>query len=449
MRSLAGDTAVTKASIYVRRGEDIDCVASSDGSLDVTGQSDRLNAVGDGGYLSTDGTLSVSPVGSERKDQGMLLVETRQAMTLDQHGALSTLAAQVALAVESANLAEDLRERRSEERFRGILQNTSDIIVIVNAAGEITYSTPSLARNLGRRAEEILGRNLAGFVHDHDAAEAIALFTASAAGMTQTQAVADWRLRHRDGSLVAFEVLSNNLLNDPRVGGIVLTMRDVSERRALEGQLKHQAFHDALTGLANRALFQDRAEHALARTLRLDTMVAMVMLDIDDFKVVNDTRGHAAGDELLLHVAERLQSAFRGDATVSRFGGDEFAVLIEDLRTVDQARGFAERALSAFAAPFTVHDEELSVAVSVGLVVTGATQQRLDMTELMRCADLALYAAKERGKGQSVLYHHDLHTRMVDRLTRRSELEHALRGQGVHPQLPTHRVNRHRRDRGM
>ena len=293
VRSLAGDTAVTKASIYVRRGEDIDCVASSDGSLDVTGQSDRLNAVGDGGYLSTDGTLSVSPVGSEREDQGMLVVETRQAMTLDQHGALSTLAAQVALAVESANLAEDLRERRSEERFRGILQNTSDIIVIVNAAGEITYSTPSLARNLGRRAEEILGRNLAGFVHDHDAAEAIALFTASAAGMTQTQAVADWRLRHRDGSLVAFEVLSNNLLNDPRVGGIVLTMRDVSERRALEGQLKHQAFHDALTGLANRALFQDRAEHALARTLRLNTMVAMVMLDIDDFKVVNDTRGHA------------------------------------------------------------------------------------------------------------------------------------------------------------
>ncbi|MCU1405617.1 MAG: sensor-containing diguanylate cyclase/phosphodiesterase, partial [Glaciihabitans sp.] len=379
----------------------------------------------DGGHLDADGHLSVTPLGHGAEDLGMLVVESASPLTFDLHSALATLAAQVALAVESANLAENLRQRRSEHRFRGILQNTSDIIVIVDPTGEISYSTPSLGRNLGMTSEQLLGRNLAEFLHPKDAVEALSLFAASAARAPQSKVVGDWRLKHLNGSLIAFEVLSNNLLDDPRVGGIVLTMRDVAERRALEEQLTHQAFHDALTGLPNRALFHDRAEHALTRTKRLGTLVAMVMLDLDDFKIVNDTRGHSAGDELLVHVAARLQAAFRKDATVSRFGGDEFAILVEDLSDLEQAEMFAERALQPFKRSFVVQGEELTVGASVGLVVAGGSEDILDMTELLRFADLALYAAKERGKGGVVLYHRDLQTRMLDRLTRRSDLERA------------------------
>jgi diguanylate cyclase (GGDEF)-like protein/PAS domain S-box-containing protein len=422
---LMESTQVTAATIYATDGGALTQVAGFGAALDAVDVADLRRIARSGGGLNAAGTKSVTPLGSDDQ-RGMLVVDTATPVTIDLHNALSTLAAQVALAVESANLAEDLRARRNEERFRGILQNTSDIIVIVDARGEITYSTPSLGRHLGRVSEDLVGHNLAEFIYGNDAADAIALFAKSAAAGAQTQSLADWRLCHRDGSLVAFEVLSNNLLDDSRVDGIVLTMRDVSERRALEGQLKHQAFHDALTGLPNRALFQDRAEHALARMSRRQVVLAMVMLDLDDFKVVNDTRGHAAGDDLLVQVAQRLQAVFRHDATVSRFGGDEFAILIEDLNDVAQAQNFAERAARTFTTPFVVDGEELTVGVSLGLVVAGGTQDVLDMAGLLRCADLALYAAKEAGKGRVVLYHHDLSTRMLDRLTRRADLERAI-----------------------
>jgi len=326
----------------------------------------------------------------------------------------------------SAIPPEDPPLHTNDERFRRVLQTTSDIIVIVGSRGEIIYGTPSLAGNLGLALKDVVGRELAEFLDAPDAAEATAMFAGFAARVTASQVLTDWHVRHRDGTLVAFEVLCHNLLEDPRVHGIVLTMRDVSERRALEVQLKHQAFHDALTGLPNRALFQDRAEHALARTSRLGTVGAILVLDLDDFKIVNDTQGHAAGDELLIQVAARLRSTLRAGATVSRFGGDEFAVLAEDLTGVCQAERFAARALQAFATPFSVRGEAVRVGASVGLVVTGGTRDPLDMTELLRCADLALYAAKERGKGQVMLYHKDLRTHMLDRLTRRTDLERAI-----------------------
>jgi len=429
VRALAGATPVTRAGIFLAGPDGIRQVAGSGEEQDPARLEELWQVAGSGGWLHGGGTHSVTPIRQDRGASGMLVVETAAPLTLEQHGALSTLAAQVALAVSSANLAEGLRRRRSEERFRGILQNSSDIIVIVDAHGVISYGTPSFGRNLDCSAEDLLGRELTDFLHRDDAAAATALLAGFATATTQTQAIADWRLRHRDGGAVAFEVLANNLLEDPRVGGIVLTMRDVSERRALEVQLKHQAFHDALTGLPNRALFQDRAAHALARTTRQESILAMVLLDLDDFKIVNDSRGHAAGDELLREVAARLQSALRKDATVSRFGGDEFAILIEDLTDSDQAERLAARALQPFATPFLVQGEELTVHASIGLVLAGQTPDSLDLSELMRCADLALYAAKERGKGQVVRYHDDLSTRMLDRITHRSDLQRALEGE--------------------
>ncbi|QTE28263.1 EAL domain-containing protein [Pengzhenrongella sicca] len=418
--SLAG------AAIFVASPTGVQCVAASGVPLD-DGAVDRfwLTAAA-GGCLDPAGTVSVTSFRSDRADRGMLVVESTSAMTSDTHGAFATLAAQVALAVESAKLAEDLRRRRSDKRYRGILQAASDIIVVVTAEGEITYGTPSLGRNLGHDAGDVVGRDIVEFLHPSDAGEARAIFAAFGAGTSHAQAIADWHLRRHDGSFVAFEVLSDNLLRDPSVGGILLTMRDVSERRALEVELKHQAFHDALTGLPNRALFHDRAEHALARTSRQGSVLAVLMIDLDDFKEVNDTRGHASGDDLLIQIAARLAATCRSGSTVSRFGGDEFAVLVEDLADVGEAEIFADRVLATFATPFVLDGEATRIGASVGVVVTGGPHEKLAMTELMRCADLALYAAKDLGKGQARLYHRDLSTKMLDRLAQRSDLERGL-----------------------
>ncbi len=150
------------------------------------------------------------------------------------------------------------------------------------------------------------------------------------------------------------------------------------------------------------------------------------MLDIDDFKVINDTRGHGAGDELLLAVAGRLRTTLRAGTTVARLGGDEFAVLVEDIADAAAAEAFASRVLHPFTAPFIVRDEQVHARASAGLVVSGDTEATRNLSELLRCADLALYAAKERGKGQLVPYDDDLHARMLDRLALRSELQRAL-----------------------
>jgi diguanylate cyclase (GGDEF)-like protein/PAS domain S-box-containing protein len=321
----------------------------------------------------------------------------------------------------------DVLERYGEGQFRSLIQNASDVILVVDEAGRIRYATPSLGGAIDRPVADVLGKLLSDLLHEDDVADAADVLDGLTVRTPDVRSVADWRLRHADGSYRSFEVLSNNLLGDPSVAGIVLTMRDVSERRALEQQITHQAFHDSLTGLPNRVLFRDRAEQALARAARLGTLVAIVIIDLDDFKDINDTRGHAAGDELLAGVARRLAQNLRAGGTVARLGGDEFAILVEDIANGTEAAGFAPRVLAPFSAPFAVQDEEMLASASAGLVLTnGIGTGDADLPGLLRCADLALYAAKGQGKGQLVRYDARLHERMADRLALRSELQHAL-----------------------
>src|SRR6266566_2064438 len=174
-------------------------------------------------------------------------------------------------------------------RCRSLIQNASDVILVVDEVGRITYAAPSLGRVLDYEPADVLGSPLSDLLHEDDFADAGAVLDGLTVSTSEERSVADWRLRHGDGTYLSFEVLSNSLLGDPSVAGIVLTMRDVSERRMVEQQLTHQAFHDSLTGLPNRVLFRDRAEQALARATRLGTLVAIVMIDIDGFKGINDT----------------------------------------------------------------------------------------------------------------------------------------------------------------
>jgi diguanylate cyclase (GGDEF)-like protein len=209
----------------------------------------------------------------------------------------------------------------------------------------------------------------------------------------------------------------------PGAPGCILTGRDVSERRQLEQELRHQAFHDSLTGLANRALFEDRLSHALAGLPRTGGGLTVLFVDLDDFKTVNDSLGHSAGDELLRAVGERLNQNLRGTDTVARLGGDEFGVLLEDAPTSTAAAETARRLLAALEPPFLIEGRQLNVSASIGIAVSDPYSETM---QLMRNADLAMYEAKRRGGAQWRLFEESMHATALGRLELGSELQRAV-----------------------
>jgi diguanylate cyclase (GGDEF)-like protein len=206
----------------------------------------------------------------------------------------------------------------------------------------------------------------------------------------------------------------------------VLNCRDVSERKAFEEQLAHQAFHDPVTKLANRALFSDRVEHALMRTQRGVHEIAVMFIDLDDFKTVNDSLGHAAGDEVLQEVGRRLKIAVRPGDTVARFGGDEFAVLLDGVSGSSDAADAAARILRALDLPIEIEGKNVFPRASVGICLVGEDLEAPEASELLRNADVAMYMAKRDSKGSYRVFEPTMHERVVERLELRSDLQHAL-----------------------
>jgi diguanylate cyclase (GGDEF)-like protein/PAS domain S-box-containing protein len=340
---------------------------------------------------------------------------------------------------EQAGQLEDLLDgvRASEKRFRALVHNASDVIVVLDADSTITYQTPSAERLLGYGSDELVGTRFLDLVHPDERGPALAFMAKTGSRPGVTSAV-EWRLLHRDGSWLYMEAIGNNLLDDPVVGGIVLTVRSTMERRAFSEQLHHQAFHDALTGLANRELFRDRVEHALTRRQMDDTSVGVLFLDLDDFKVVNDSLGHEAGDHLLRTVAERVQACLRPVDTSARLGGDEFGVLLEETDGEHGAAQVAERILDQLRLPVILEgndqvgrerviEHELFIHASIGIAVSSSTTKA---EELLRNADLAMYAAKAQRKGSYKLYKPSLHAATLERLQLKGDLQQAIdRGQ--------------------
>src|SRR5579883_731501 len=268
---------------------------------------------------------------------------------------------------ENARLLAETAARENEARFQALVQHSSDVIAILDAKGALRFVSPSVTRFFGYLPEELEGTSLLSLLHPNDVARGAAALTATTVPGSAT-APTEWRVRHRDGQWLAVEAVGTNLLHEPTVRGIVLNARDVSERKALEAQLTHQAFHDPLTGLANRALFFDRVTHALERGVRQGDALAVLFLDLDNFKTVNDSLGHVAGDRLLVAAAVRLSACVRTSDTVARLGGDEFAVLIEDASGDLSARA-ADRITSAFREPFSVEGKEVFVTASLGIAI--------------------------------------------------------------------------------
>jgi diguanylate cyclase (GGDEF)-like protein/PAS domain S-box-containing protein len=326
---------------------------------------------------------------------------------------------------------------RGQARFQALVHNSSDLITLIDDDMTITYQTPSVTRLLGYTEDELIGTQLVDLVHPDDRLTYLSA-RAEAIATDQDTATSHLRLRHRDGSYRHVENIHTNLLGDPDVRAVVVTTRDVTAQKQLQAQLQHNAFHDALTGLANRALFADRLEHALARTDRLATPVAVLFVDLDDFKAVNDGAGHSAGDELLVAVADRLRGVLRPSDTIARLGGDEFAVLIEDGADPARTAATADRLLAALSEPFAAGgaDEQVRVTASVG-IATGAAGQH-DAAELLRHADVAMYAAKEAGKGRSAVFAPDMDSAIIGQLQLKAELARAVeRGEFIVHYQPT------------
>ena len=313
--------------------------------------------------------------------------------------------------------------RSSERRFRSLVQNSADVSMVVNRNGRIAYESETVERVLGYPSSDRLGQPAFAEVYPDDRRSAVRLVS-EVLRAPGNEASTEVRMRHADGSLRWIEVVLRNLTNDPAVDGVVVNYRDVTTRRALEDELRHQAFHDSLTGLANRALFLDRLQHAIARQRGFAGPLAVLFIDIDDFKTVNDSLGHGEGDTLLVAVAQRLREVLRTSDTIARMGGDEFAVLIEDAPDSDAPLEVARRLLAVLETPFGHGSKDLFVRASVGVTVRISTDETPE--DMLRNADIAMYTAKSNGKNRIETYQPEMHAAAMTRLSLRGDLERAM-----------------------
>jgi len=364
------------------------------------------------------------------KDELRALLSTANPTTLARStcDSLDALSSQVALALDSAALTEDLLRRQSQARFSSLVTNSSDVVMVVDADSTVQYVSPSVERVLGYGVDELEGSKLTTLIHPEDKAQILQFLTSGERDGDSHPGLIELRMRHRKDFWLHVETLRTNLLHDPNVNGIVLNTRDISERKAFEEQLQHQAFHDSVTNLANRALFKDRVDHALERQSREDRPISVLFMDLDDFKTINDSLGHAAGDRLLAEVGDRLKTCLRSADTAARLGGDEFAILLEDGGQGIEAAEVATRIMAALEAPFTLDHKEVFARASIGIATASQDKEGnpQNAEDLLRDADVAMYMAKEAGKSRYQVFEPAMHDTALRRLELKADLQRAV-----------------------
>ena len=314
---------------------------------------------------------------------------------------------------------------RSRTYYRSVAMHASDAFLITDPSGTVIDVSGALEPLTGTPSAALIGTSahLLLVEQDRELGDAVLRESVRRPGETVSE---ELRIHTDDGGWRWAAVRCTNLLHDPAVRGIVINIHDATDRKLAEEQLAHQALHDPLTGLANRTLLRDRTDHALARRQRNDEDVAIIFCDLDGFKAVNDSLGHAAGDRLLAEVAVRLVDAVRPSDTVARLGGDEFAVLLEGSHHLEtEAATIAERVRQVVSDPVVIEGMPLVLTASIGLAIAGHDGQQC-ADELLRDADTAMYEAKEQGRDCVVRYQRSMREAAVRRVELDADLRRAV-----------------------
>jgi diguanylate cyclase (GGDEF)-like protein/PAS domain S-box-containing protein len=302
-----------------------------------------------------------------------------------------------------------------------LVQNSSDVITVVDADAVVRYQTPSGRRVLGHDPALLVGQRLTGLLRPDDGRRLLEVLR-EAAATPETSVTLELPVWHREGRWCDTETTVTSLLHDPRIHGIVLNTRDVSERRRLEEALTRQAFSDALTGLANRALFRDSVEDALTNAQA--GSVAVVFMDLNGFKAVNDSQGHAVGDKLLALVGHRLRNCVRPGDVVARLGGDEFAVLVVGDKAEAGAVWVADRIRRVLAGDFVLDTRSVSLGAAIGIAVNDEGAETAD--QILRNADLAMYRAKAGQRTEFLRFEASMHDDLIARVDAEKDLRKAV-----------------------
>lgn len=313
-----------------------------------------------------------------------------------------------------------------EARFEAIFDSVNDAIFIMSTAtGEVLEVNLPACRMFGYEREELIGSNVMGILSSgiHPYTEEMAFERVGKKAAAGVPELVQWQSKTKEGVLLWTEISVRYTTLD-NVPVMISVLRDVSERRRLDAEVLYMAQHDVLTGLANRSKFETALTHAIAQSQRTGTSFAVLSLDLDRFKDVNDTRGHLAGDRLLQLVAERLQGAIRLNECVARFGGDEFAVLLSDLREPTEIVALASWLIVSIGKPFVIDGQHVHVGVSIGVSTYG--DDACDVETLLSHADIALYKAKDEGRNTYRFYSEAMNLEVRSRVALTDELRQAI-----------------------
>ena len=317
--------------------------------------------------------------------------------------------------------------RESEERYRLLAENINDLVCLHHPDGRYLYVSPSCEVLLGYRYDEMLEQDPYNFFHPDDCDRIRQ--QAHVWAMKGQIIPIIYRMRQKSGNYIWFETLTTPL-TDAR-GQIVqlqTTSRDITKRIQVQNQLEYDALHDTLTGLPNRHLLIERLELSIQRAKRLDNYhFAVLFLDLDRFKVVNDSLGHLAGDKLLIAIAQKLQATVSGIDLVARLGGDEFVILLDEIKDMQQAIHNTERILTELQIPLMIEEREVYMTCSVGIVL--GTKDYTDASHLLRDADIAMYRAKNKGKARYEIFDTEMHMQAVHRMHLENDLRRAIKCQ--------------------
>jgi diguanylate cyclase (GGDEF)-like protein/PAS domain S-box-containing protein len=310
--------------------------------------------------------------------------------------------------------------KRSEQWFRGLVQHSSDVIAVLDEAGVFTYASPAAEDLFGFRPEHLRGRSFSELLPQDDLDGLDSLRRATRHSHPRGERNLELALERPDKTRRTAEVTITDLSNDPSVNGLVLNIRDITDRKKLEDDLRHQVLHDDLTGLGNRLQFSNQLARALGPARHAGSMVAALFIDIDDFKNINDSLGHAAGDQVLVEISSRLQNKLRLRDRAARFGGDEFAVVLNDVYGESDIVRVADRIIEELSQPVTLHGQEVRMSVSVGIAID--KDGVVSAEDLIRSADVAMYEAKQQGKDRWEMFE----SSMADQTIERFEISNTL-----------------------